>query len=55
MSLGMDRIVAPRSSQTLIKQLKAHGFEVAEFEMAELSKTGGSVHCMAQALKRVPG
>ncbi len=54
MSLGKDRVVAPKSSQTLIKQLKARGFEVAEVEMAELSKTGGGIHCMAQALRRVP-
>jgi N-dimethylarginine dimethylaminohydrolase len=54
MSLGKDRVIAPKSSQTLIKQLKARGFDVAEVEMAELSKTGGGIHCMAQALRRVP-
>jgi N-dimethylarginine dimethylaminohydrolase len=54
MSLGKDRIIAPKSSQTLIKKLKARGFDVVEVEMAELSKTGGGIHCMAQALRRVP-
>ena len=54
MSLGKDRVIAPASSQTLIKQLKARGFDVVEVEMAELSKTGGGIHCMAQALRRVP-
>jgi len=54
MALGKDRVIAPKSSQTLIKQLKAHGFDVAEVELAELSKTGGGIHCMAQALRRVP-
>ena len=48
MSLGKDRVIAPRSSQTLIKQLKARGFDVVEVEMAELSKTGGGIHCMAR-------
>lgn len=52
MSLGRDRIVAPASSQSLIGQLRARGFDVAEVDTAELSKTGGGIHCMAQALRR---
>ena len=52
MSLGRDRIIAPTSSRTLIDQLRARGFEVAAVETAEISKTGGGIHCMAQALKR---
>ena len=32
--------------------LEARGFEVAEVDTAEISKTGGGIHCMAQALKR---
>lgn len=55
MSLGGDRVIAPASSKTLIGQLKARGFEVAAVEMGEISKTGGGIHCMAQALRRVPG
>ena len=53
MSLGHDRVIAPTSSRVLIKQLKARGFEVAAVDMDEISKTGGGIHCMAQALKRV--
>lgn len=53
MSLGGDRVIAPKTSQALIGQLKARGFEVAEVDMSEISKTGGGIHCMAQALKRV--
>ena len=52
MSMGGDRIIAPAHSQSLIKQLKARGFEVAEIDMSEISKTGGGIHCMAQALRR---
>jgi N-dimethylarginine dimethylaminohydrolase len=52
MSLGGDRVIAPTSSQTLIKGLRARGFEVAAVDMSEISKTGGGIHCMAQALKR---
>ena len=37
-----------------IGQLKARGFEVAAVDMSEISKTGGGIHCMAQALKREP-
>ncbi len=55
MSLGNDRAIAPTSSKTLIDQLKARGFQVVEVETAELSKTGGGIHCMAQALRRTAG
>lgn len=54
MSLGGDRVIAPTSSQSLIGQLKARGFEVASVDMSEISKTGGGIHCMAQALRRAP-
>ena len=52
MSLGKDRVIAPTSSTVLIDNLKARGFEVAAVDTAEISKTGGGIHCMAQALKR---
>ncbi|MCE8006919.1 dimethylarginine dimethylaminohydrolase family protein [Aestuariivita sp.] len=52
MSLGNDKIIAPASSKALIEQLRARGFEVADVDTAEISKTGGGIHCMAQALKR---
>jgi N-dimethylarginine dimethylaminohydrolase len=48
------RVIAPKASRTLIQQLRARGFEVAEIDTSEISKTGGGVHCMAQALRRVP-
>jgi len=53
MSLGRDRAIVPKSSRTLIEQLRALGFEVAEVDMSEISKTGGGIHCMAQSLRRV--
>ena len=52
MSLGGDRVIAPASSKVLIGELRARGFDVAEVEMDEISKTGGGIHCMAQALRR---
>lgn len=52
MSLGDDRVIAPASSKVLIEQLRARGFEVAAVDTAEISKTGGGIHCMAQALRR---
>lgn len=54
MSLGNDRIIAPSHSRALIEQLKARGFEVAEVDTSEISKTGGGIHCMSQALRRDP-
>ncbi len=54
MSLGRDRVIAPQSSKSLIQQLRARGFEVAAVDMSEISKTGGGIHCMAQALRRDP-
>jgi N-dimethylarginine dimethylaminohydrolase len=53
MSIGKDRVIAPAASKTLAEQLKARGFEVALVDTSEISKTGGGIHCMAQALKRV--
>jgi N-dimethylarginine dimethylaminohydrolase len=52
MSLGNDKIIAPTASKSLIEQLRARGFEVAAVDTDEISKTGGGIHCMAQALKR---
>lgn len=55
MSLGRDRIIAPASSKILIEKSRAAGIEVAAVDMSEISKTGGGIHCMAQALLRSPG
>lgn len=52
MSLGSDRVIAPSSSTVLIENLRARGFTVSDVETAEISKTGGGIHCMAQALRR---
>ncbi len=52
MALGGDRVIAPAHSRVLVEQLKARGFEVAEVETREISKTGGGIHCMAQPLRR---
>jgi N-dimethylarginine dimethylaminohydrolase len=54
MSLGRGRTILPKSSQVLAKRLRAHGIEVAEVDMSEISKTGGGIHCMAQSLRRDP-
>jgi N-dimethylarginine dimethylaminohydrolase len=54
MSLGRKRVIVPKSSQTLIRQLRQRGYEIAEVDMSEISKTGGGIHCMAQALRRIP-
>lgn len=53
MSLGGDRVILPKHSVTLHQKLKALGFEVAAVDMSEYSKTGGGIHCSAQALRRV--
>ncbi|PWE33049.1 amidinotransferase [Maritimibacter sp. 55A14] len=55
MALGGGRVIAPATSAMLIEKLRALGFEVAAVDTAEISKTGGGIHCMAQALRRAPG
>jgi len=52
MSLGKDRVIVPKASTTLSENLKARGFDVTCVDTAEISKTGGGIHCMAQALRR---
>lgn len=52
MSLGNDKVIAPEASGVLVDALRARGFEVAAIDTAEISKTGGGIHCMAQALNR---
>lgn len=52
MSLGRDRVIVPTASITLANNLKARGFDVCAVDTAEISKTGGGIHCMAQALRR---
>lgn len=52
MSLGNDKVIAPSASTVLIENLRARGFEVAAVDTGEISKTGGGIHCMAQALRR---
>ena len=52
MSLGNDRVIVPTASTTLSENLKARGFDVTCVNTAEISKTGGGIHCMAQALRR---
>ena len=52
MSLGNDRVIVPTSSKVLAEQLRARGFDVTTVETAEISKTGGGIHCMAQSLRR---
>jgi len=53
MSLGNDRVIVPASSKDLSQQLRARGFDVSVVDTAEISKTGGGIHCMAQSLRRV--
>jgi len=52
MSLGKDRVIVPKASTTLSENRKARGFDVTCVDTAEISKTGGGIHCMAQALRR---
>ena len=54
MSLGRDRVIVPQSSRVLAERLRALGFDVTAVDCGEISKTGGGIHCMAQALRREP-
>lgn len=52
MSLGRKRVIVPSSSRALVRQLRERDFQIIELDMSEISKTGGGIHCMAQALRR---
>ena len=51
-ALGNDRVLLPKASQTLKKNLKAEGFEIFDPELSMITQGGGGVHCMCQSLRR---
>ncbi len=51
-SLGDERVMMPNHSLTLKQKCKAHGLTVFDPELSMITKGGGAVHCMCQALKR---
>lgn len=51
-SLGDERVLIPEDSLTLKEQCKARGLTVFDPDISMITKGGGGVHCMCQALKR---
>jgi N-dimethylarginine dimethylaminohydrolase len=51
-SLGDERVLIPSDSLTLRDQCNARGLTVFDPDIAMITKGGGGVHCMCQALKR---
>jgi len=54
-ALGNDRILLPSKSTVLKDKARAHGLEIFDPDMSMITPGGGGVHCMCQALRRLPG
>lgn len=54
-ALGNDRVLLPRHSTVLKEKVKAAGLEVFDPDVSMITPGGGGVHCMCQALRRLPG
>ncbi|MBF9000331.1 dimethylarginine dimethylaminohydrolase family protein [Vibrio nitrifigilis] len=52
-SLGDERVLIPAESYTLKEQCRARGLTVFDPDISMITKGGGGVHCMCQALKRI--
>jgi len=52
MSLGNERVLLPYHSQRLKEQCRALGLKVYDPDISMITKGGGGVHCMSQALRR---
>jgi N-dimethylarginine dimethylaminohydrolase len=55
MSLGGDRVISTRHSDSLNAQMRARGLEVLDPDLSVFTMGGGGAHCLAQALRREPG
>jgi N-dimethylarginine dimethylaminohydrolase len=55
MSLGSERVISTRHSESLNEAMRAHGLEVTELDLSAFTAGGGGAHCLAQALRREPG
>ncbi len=53
-ALGDNRILSMAGSPSLNETLRARGFEVFDPDMSMFTLGGGGVHCLSQALSRVP-
>jgi len=54
-ALGNDRILLPEKSTVLKEKARAHGLEIFDPDVSMITPGGGGVHCMCQALRRLPG
>ena len=54
-ALGNDRILLPKKSTVLKEKARAAGLEVFDPDVSMITPGGGGVHCMCQALRRLPG
>lgn len=54
-ALGDERVLIPRHSTVLKEKIKALGLTVYDPDVSMITPGGGGVHCMCQALRRLPG
>jgi N-dimethylarginine dimethylaminohydrolase len=55
MSVGSERVISTRHSDTLNQAMRAHGLDVLDPDLSAFTAGGGGAHCLAQALRREPG
>ena len=54
-ALGNDRILLPKKSHVLKEKARALGLAIYDPDVSMITPGGGGVHCMCQALRRLPG
>jgi N-dimethylarginine dimethylaminohydrolase len=54
-ALGNDRVLLPKNSTVLKEKVQALGLSVFDPDVSMITPGGGGVHCMCQALRRLPG
>ena len=53
-ALGNDRVMLPASNSTLAAACLAEGLEVISLDISAITPAGGGLHCLCQALRRLP-
>ena len=53
-SLGAERVLLPETNVALAEACRAEGLEVTPLDISAITPVGGGLHCMCQAIRRLP-